>query len=355
MEWAELARRAPPWAESPAGPFRFVLLTRLFSYRNFSGEPFPVSASREALASVTAKALPELAAWGLTETFRLADLPVPVLRMLQERGLLADPSLPLRGRKEFKRLALPPDAAADCAWLHDVEHLTFAQTLPGLLSREFFPDAYRPPREDAAHHPWAWSPRYGYLSSDPARIGCGFAAEILAHLPALALSRRLGHVHNAMAALGLAFAPVTRVETGESDSALFRFRSGGTLGVTAGEAYGNFLRSVEPVFNLEAEAQRRLVEKHRKRLEDRVEGSLRVLSEARGLSYPSFLSASSFLRLGAYAGILKPQIPTLLEELRTTAQTGHLQVIARAFSTKEEEDIARANVVRLALERVLAR
>jgi protein arginine kinase len=361
MDWAELARRAPSWAAAPdsAGrAFPFVVHTRFFSYRNFAGEPFPVSASPRALASVAEKAGRPLLRWGTPETFRLAECPPPVLRMLRERGLLAEPSLPLGDRKEFKLLALPRDRAeptgdpaARWAWVDEVEHLTFAGVVPGMPDKEDFAAAFPLPQEDSDHQPWAWTARHGYLASDPARIGPGFAAEILAHLPALALSRRLGYARNAMAALGVAFAPVTRMETDKMESALFRFRSGGALGLSAPEAYGIFTDTVSAALRLEAEAQRRLLEKHRKRLEDRVEHSLRFLSEAAALGYPEFLAAASYVRLGAYTGVIKPQIPSLLEVLRITSQTGHLQVSANRIPTKEEEDIMRANVVRLTLER----
>jgi protein arginine kinase len=354
MDWAELARRAPPWIVPPASSgFPFAVRTSFFAYRSFAGEPFPISASAEALAAIAAKSAGPLSRWGAPETHRLSECPLPVLRMLRERGLIADPSLPLRARKRFKLLALPAaPAVARWAWVNEVEHLTFAQVFPGLLSEADFPSAFFPPPEDLSHLPWAWSPRHGYLASDPSRIGPGLAMELIAHLPALALTRRLGLARNAMIALGIAFLPVTRMERGEMESALFRFRCAGTLGLSPAEAYRTFSRSVQSVLRWEAETQKKLLAKHPKRLEEKVEESFHFLLSAKALPYADFLASSSWMRLGGYLGALDPQFLPLLEELCIAAQTGHLEVSGNGVSAKEEEDITRANVVRLTLERV---
>jgi protein arginine kinase len=350
MNWAELARRPVPWATTSEARFPFVIHTRLLSFRNFAGEPFPISASAQALGAVVARARPELAQWGCAEIHRLADCEVPLLRMLRERGLFADPSLPLRGRKAFKLLALASDARA-WGWVNEVEHLTFAQVHPGFLPHADFAAYFRPPSEKADHLPWAWTSRHGYLASDPARIGPGFSAEILAHLPGLALSRRLPQAHNAMTALNVGFLPVTRMETGERESALFRLRSTAGLGLSPGETYRRFLGSVELLLQWEAEAQSRCCETRREKLMDAVGNAMEKLVESGSLPYPEMLARASLVRLGSYVGMINPQIPTLLEELRIAAQTGHLQVSAGRILSQEEEDTARANVVRLTLER----
>lgn len=378
MDPAELAARPVPWARpplagsAPAGgvpdrPFPspsgtgpktpFVLLTRLLAFRNFAGEPFAISASPRDCGRLAEMA----AAWaerqGLQPAFRLADRPAPVLRLLRERHLLPEPAVPLAGKRGVKHLA-PGTREEVFAWINEVEHVTWVQGLAGWLPASDFAAAWNPPAEDPSR-PWARSPELGFLASDPSRVGPGISFRILLHLPALALARRLGQAQSAMAALGIQMLPVTRMGPGglpqDSEPALFWLVSRGGLGRTPEEVYREFAADVEYLLEWEEQTQRRYVEKHRKRLEDRVHGSLQRLAGAVSLGLPEMRHLSSWARLGAYVGILDAQIPNLLEELRVKSQSGHLEVICGRPLVKEEEDMARANVVRLAMERFRTR
>jgi protein arginine kinase len=238
-----------------------------------------------------------------------------------------------------------------------VEHVTLVRTWPGLLPAEGFAAAHRPPDEEA-HLPFARSPRFGLLASDPSRAGSGTSFRILAHLPALGLARKLAQAGAALSALGIGCLPVTR--RGESpfgprallsEGDLFWLLSRGSLGLGAEAAYRRFIADVQPLLRWESEMQRRCLEKHRKRLEERVQGFLQPLADGKPLDEPDWDKAASQARLGAYVGILDAQIPDLLEDLRAKTGPGHLEVSSCRTLSKEEADMARANIVRLSLER----
>jgi protein-arginine kinase len=356
-DWASLAACPVPWlptaeeaASTSARPF--VLATRLASYRNFAGTPFPISASSPDCEALARRASEYASRRGAVPSVRLADIGLPVLRMLRERHLLPEPPVPLAGKKGVKHLALGPGDRS-FAWINEVEQLTWLQFLPGLLPGRAFEAAYLPPPAEPGH-PWAESARYGFLASDPARAGSGASFHLLVHLPALALARRLGQVHGGLAALGLGFTPVTRMAIpGGADSARFWISGRGGMGRSAGEAYRRFLEDVEPLLGWEREAQRDCLERHRKRLEERVRNSLELLRQAPALGLRDFDLADSWIRLGAYLGLLDTGILAPLEGLRPRTHSGHLEVIAGATLSKVEEDMARANVVRLSLERMV--
>lgn len=356
MEWTELVGLPVPWVaagnprSADAEGFPFVVSTRFQAFRNFADAPFPISASPQALSALAEKALDRFAREGREGAWRLAACDPAALRIFRERHLLPEPPLPLPGKRGCKYLVLCAEPGT-WMWLNEGEHVTRLQVFPGRIAEKDFPDVYRPPGEDGeSHAPWAWSPRHGYLASDPSRIGPGFSVEMVAHLPALTLGRKLPQVHNAMAAQSVGFIPVTQVAAGETDSALFRLVSRGELGRNPREAYEDFLAVVQPLWKWEGETQRRYLEKQPKRLEDRVLQSWRQLSDSQALAYPEMLALGSFARWGAYLGLLGPRIPGILEDLRITTRSGHLQVSAARILSKEEEDIRRANVVRLSLE-----
>lgn len=376
VDWPALAAQPLPWTgrPSPAGSPPFVLLTRILDHRNFAGHPFPVSASPEACLRLAESAAEMLSRHGLPRSLRFSDLAPSAVRMLRERHLLPEPPVPLPGRKAAKRLVFGAtgevatrDGAvaavfgeAAFAWINEVEHVTWVRTVPGLLTPEEFSSAHRSPPEEA-DSPYARSPRFGLLSSDPSRAGNGTQYRMLVHLPALGLARKLPQAAMALNALGIGCLPVTRrrdIPFGPrllaSESHLFWLTSRGSLGVTREEAYRRFLGDVQPLLGWESEAQGRCLEKHRKRLEDRVQGCLQSWSEVKPLTVVDWEKAASVVRLGAYVGILAAQIPDFLEDLRVKAASGHLEVSSGRTLGKEEEDMSRSNVVRLSLERYRA-
>jgi protein arginine kinase len=369
LAWSDLASRPAPWAapalragEVPSAGNRdvssgpasdAVILTRILAFRNFAGLPFVVSAPPNACAAAADKALNLISKAGGRTVWRLADLPKRAIRLLREREILPLRAASFPGKKGFKYLAASSDGGS---WtlVNEVEHITMGRLFPGCPAPG---DIAAPaPEADPARNLWAWSAGFGYLSSDPSRIGPGMAIEAVIHLPGLALSRQLAHARNYLAACGVGFLPAASpsphsASPGAADAGLFRLISRARLGQDAREAYKAFLGALQPVLRREYEARGRCAEKHRKRLEVRVRESLQSLIGAATMTYADFLSQSSLARLGAGLGILNPQIPGILEELRLAAGSGHLSVTSGRELLKEEEDFQRANVVRLFLEK----
>lgn len=324
----------------------------MLTFRNFAGLPFVASAPPHACALIADKALDFVAKQGGLTVWRLADCPPRVIRLLREREILPQRALSFPGKKGFKYLAASPGGES---WtlVNEVEHVTCGRIFPG-CAPEASEACFAPPAESADRSPWAWSRRFGYLASDPARIGPGFAVEAVAHLPGLALSRRLLQARNYLTAAGVGFLAATvpsphAVSPGAADAGLFRLASRGGLGRAPREVYQAFLNAIGPVLRREREARERCLENHRKRLEERTHHSLQRLIGADSLTYAELLAAGSLVRLGAALGLANVQIPGILEELRVTAASGHLAVTSGRDLSKEEEDFARANVVRLSL------
>lgn len=353
LDWRELAGLPVAWTgrrEALASPYPFVILTRVHTYRNFAGFPFTVSATPSICAAIADKALNLLIKQGGYDVFRLSDCAPQVIRMLRERLLLPERSVPFPGKKEFKYLNV--DVSAN-RWVHvnEVEHMVFGRMYPGCLMEKDFIEEYAStnlaPEEN--QQLWAWSERLGYLTSAPDQLGPGLEIEILVHLPGHALARQLPQARNAMVALGLGFAPVSFLE-GSVEAGLFLLKSRGNAGESVSGIYTRFMRSVEYLLIQEKKLQDRCMEKHHKTLEDRVQESLQGLSQTEVLSYPSLLKMGSYLRLGTYLGILNPKLAEIAEELRVTTGSGHLGVSSNRLLPKEDEDRYRAKVVRLALE-----
>jgi protein-arginine kinase len=113
--------------------------------------------------------------------------------------------------------------------------------------------------------------------------------------------------------------------------------------------YAGYLEAVAPVLRRETEMRKACLARHPDRLAARVRGALDRLGQAQSLSFPELLATSSFARLGTAMGLARPEIGKILESLRVMAASGHLGVSSERELTQEEEDFARAKVVRLTL------
>lgn len=353
MEWRNLASCPLPWGNvevTQGDPASAVVLTRLLAFRNFAGFPFPASATPNQCAAAADLALAWAARAGYPAAVPLAACPPRAVRLLREREILPWRAVAFPGKKGFKHLAAAPDGSA-WALVNEVEHVTLGRVHAGspAPAEAAFPAAGLDP-EGAG---WARSPRFGYLASDPGRIGPGIAIEQVIHLPGLAMARELPAARNYCLAAGLAFAPAQPLAgsfPGPADAGLFRIASRGRLGRSPAEAYAAHLDAVRPVLLREAEMRRECLARHPERLAARVRGALERLSGAPSLSYPELLAAGSFARLGAALGLARPEIGRILESLRVTAASGHLAVSSDKDLPQEEEDFSRAKVVRLSLE-----
>jgi protein-arginine kinase len=289
---------------------------------------------------------------GFPASVPLSSCPPRVVRLLREREILPWRFVPSPGKQGFKHLAAAPDGSA-WALINEVEHLTLGRLHAGCPAPAdaAFPDPEAQPGGSSSDG-WARSPRYGFLASDPGRIGPGVAIEQLVHLPGLSLARELPAARNYCAAAGLAFAPAMPwpgSAASPADSGIFRISSHGRLGMSPVTAYAGYLEAVAPVLRREAEMRKACLARHPERLAARVREALERLSGAPSLSFPELSAASSFARLGAALGLARPEIGKILESLRVTAASGHLGVSSERELTQEEEDFARANVVRLSL------
>lgn len=354
LDAGSLAVSALPWGNwnvTPGSPRSPVILTRLLAYRNFAGLPFFASAPPNLAEAAAARALDHIARAGAPAPLRLAECPSRIIRLLREREILPWRALALPGKKASKRLSVAPDGSS---WIlvNEGEHLTFGRVLPGSPEPSAVAAAFPYPQESPSA-PWARSTAYGFLASDPGRLGPGVAVEQIVHLPGLALARLLPSARNLLAVSGLSFVPAMPAQVsfpGPADAGLFRVGSKGRLGRTPEQAYADHMEALTPVLEREIQSRNECLARHPKKLGDRVANALERLSTAKSIPHPDFLSATSLVRLGAALSMLPPEFEGTAEYLRVTVASGHLAVSSGGDLSQEDEDFKRANVVRSSLE-----
>lgn len=320
--------------------------------RNLTGLPFPTRLGGEELERLVAmveEALPAVQrAFADLELHRLESLNALQRQALQERHLVS-PAFAEAGRGA---LLLRQDESL-CAMVPEEDHLRLQGMAPGLRLDEAWQAVSTLDGLLGEHLDYAFSPRWGFLTTCPTNTGTGLRASVMLHLPGLVMTRQAGPLFEALAKVGVAVRGLYGEGT-EAQGNLFQISNQVTLGV-AEEGILQSLRGIcQQVVDSERSARERLRRELGARLEDRVWRAYGVLTTARVMTSREALALVSDLRLGIDLGIVTNMEARTCNELWLAVTPALLQVAEGRLLGPEERDVARANMIRRRLAEAAA-
>ena len=190
-------------------------------------------------------------------------------------------------------------------YINDEEHLTFVCYRPGLDSVE----AVRVQLSNMLKQcrkklKLAYDKANGYLFSDPVKCGEPTYFSMYLHLPALRMAQRMGFAQDSMDELGAFFMPFFET-SGDQDPGDIYLLSSPSI---QPEDMDEVLVSIEDVANNICDEE--LIERERlckkKVVRERIAAACETLTSGEGIKYKDMLGAISMVRMGIYAGVLKP-------------------------------------------------
>ena len=202
--------------------------------------------------------------------------------------------------------------------------------------------------------PWAFHPRYGYLTACHTNTGTGMRASVMLHLPALHETGELKAVLRALAKLNL----TVRGAHGEGSEARghrYQVSNLRALGVDEQTIAATVAEAAQQVVAAERLARQALAEKQRTLLEDKVWRAWGLLTHARTLTSEEFDEHLSWVRLGSALRVLNPDhVPSwrALDRIALHAQPAHIQLRFPDAADSAVRDRRRAELVRHALQQV---
>ncbi len=334
----------PRWAseEGPASPV--VLSSRVRFARNLSSMPFPARTGGEQQALVVGRVR---RAVGELEPFRDApylacdQLDGGGCRVLVERRL-ASRDLAAGSRQ---RGVIVGEGEELSVMVNEEDHLRLQSVVSGLrlgeaLDRLNAVDDALDPSLD-----YAFDEKHGFLTACPTNVGTGMRASVLAHLPALVLTRRAKKVIQGVTAMGLA----VRGFYGEGTEVMgnfFQISNQTTLGKNENEIVSRLDEVVRRILGYENEAREVMLETARLPLEDKVYRAFGTLCHARMLAADEVVSLASAVRFGIALEL--PELCSLaaLNEILIFSQPGHVTRRAGRELDQEERRRLRAEYIR---------
>lgn len=191
---------------------------------------------------------------------------------------------------------------------------------------------------------YAYSEKYGYLTSCLTNIGTGMRASVMVHLPALTITGNIGKVLQAANNFGMNIRGIYG-EGSQSQGNVYQIFNNQSLGITEQEIIKNVKAITEKIIEQERLARKYLGKKTLD-LENRVYRSYGILAYSSKLSSEECRKLLSDVKLGTDLGIIKELDDLKVNKLQLYTKPGNLQkYFGKQLNTKER-DIKRAEIVK---------
>jgi protein arginine kinase len=311
--------------------------------RNLERYPFreTISGSQQELVMEEIVEAFESTTNDMRQFVRLADLPETDLTVLLERHLVSREMVKFREASGL----LVGDGGRLALLINEEDHVRIQALTPGLQIETSWQIASRTDETLRGRLRFAYHHRFGFLTSCPTNTGTGLRASVLAHLPALVLTREIAKVLQGLAQIGLTF----RGLYGEGSDVIgnyFQISNQTTLGKSEDELVDHLGQITRQVIEYEENARQVLVRDALDEIEDKVWRAYGLMTCARSLSFDEMMNLLSAVRLGVSMKLLPRIGVSTLNQLLLWTQIAHLEKRAGRKLDKREREIERASLVR---------
>ncbi|MFM8579730.1 MAG: protein arginine kinase [Planctomycetaceae bacterium] len=193
--------------------------------------------------------------------------------------------------------------------------------------------------------PYAYHPRYGFLTACPTNVGTGIRVSVMLHLPALVITRQIDKVFRSLHKITLA----VRGLYGEGSQAMgdfYQVSNQTTLGRSE-EALVEQVGDVVPVLiEYERRAREFLVRESQLNVHDQVSRAIGILRTAQTISAEETLQYLSRVRMGVLLGLIGDVKLSDVNALLVRTQPAHLQKLRGMELDATDRNMERARYLR---------
>ena len=327
-----------------------VISTRVRLARNLKDYPFPCRLSEQGRKKVIEKVTSAIrdSNSSIASDFnliKLDDLTEAQGVSLVERHLVSPEFI---SETEGRALLLSKDESMSIM-INEEDHIRLQVITDGLSLEQAYDTADKLDTLLDENLEFAFDDKLGYLTQCPTNLGTGMRASVMLHLPALEKSRTIGRIAGNLSKLGLTIRG-THGEGTEPKGSLYQLSNQVTLGISEKAAIENLKNITSQLISQEELARERICSNID--IQDSISRSLGILKYARTIAHDEALQLLSNVRLGIVSGQLK-DVPLLtIDKLMTDVEPATLMVNSGKNLSAAQRDVARADLLRKALEEV---
>ncbi len=314
----------PSWISDGGENFEVVISTEALYVRNLADRPFPNTLDREEreisrrqMTEILGRILPD---YRFLETDRMEEQD---RKYLAERGSLPEELLP---RPQGTGLFL---TEIENSWvaLNTSDHLRFRFVMPGTDVETVYRKARDLEEKMEQSLPFAYSERFGFLTSRPTECGTGLMIGFIVHIPGIVYSNNFSKLRDSLLKAGLTLKPFADPSI-SSEGHLFWIRSAHTLGLDEEEILETSRDMIYELVEMEFKARDAIMSKARYQVEDKILRGIGILTHARMIARQEGYALANALRLDAAEGITLDAIDLIsATELFLVGKPAHLTAI----------------------------
>lgn len=344
MDLESLTRTSGEWMRGTGPESDIVMSSRIRLARNLAQFPFPSRCSDSARAEIEAllrQIITRLPLEKPLHYFRVDHLEALDRQFLVERQLISRELAESHGQRgvgisEQETISL---------MVNEEDHLRMQVLRSGFALEDCWREIDAIDDAIEAEVNYAFSERWGYLTSCPTNVGTGIRVSVLLHLPALVMTKELQKVFQALQKIGLA----VRGLYGEGSQAMgdfYQISNQATLGLSEEDLIKKVKDVVPSILAYERRARASLVKENRQNLHDQVSRAYGNLRHAQTISSEETMHLLSSVRMGVNLGLIDDlEIPTI-NELFILTQPAHLQKLRHERLESAERNVVRASFIR---------
>ena len=193
--------------------------------------------------------------------------------------------------------------------------------------------------------PYAFHPRWGYLTACPTNVGTGIRVSVMLHLPALVMTRQIEKVFRSLHKIQLA----VRGLYGEGSQAMgdfYQISNQTTLGKNEEELIEQVGDVVPVLIDYERRAREFLIRESQQNVHDQVSRAFGILRTAQTISAEETMQLLSRVRMGVLLGLIGDVKISDINVLLVRTQPAHLQKLRGEELDTADRNIERARYLR---------
>ncbi len=182
------------------------------------------------------------------------------------------------------------------------EHICIQVSCPGMDIQSAVETAERVDDLLNQHLVYAFSSKYGYLTSDPTLTGTGMSVSYLMHLPFMELQNKIGRYQKELGQYGFTLRGHFEGQE-EAPGCIYRVKNRKTLGVSESEVLSSLASISIQLAIQEENISDQYMYEHKTEIEDQIYRAYGILKYARLLEYEETLGCLSALIIGKKKGL----------------------------------------------------
>lgn len=319
-----------------------VVSSRIRLARNINDIPFTKKYKNKDALKVINKLeeiLPNVG-YGL-KLLKMKDIDNITIMSLIEKHIIS-PDFAIN-KNEVKAIAINEDENI-CIMINEEDHLRIQVFSAGLELEALLNLITEIDKKLENELNYAYSEKYGFLSSCPTNVGTGLRVSVMVHLPALTLTGNINKVLEVVSDFGMNIRGIYGEGT-KTKGNMYQVSNKQTLGISETEIIKNLKLITEKIIEQERLARNYLT-KNSIDLEDKVYRSFGILSNAKKISSDECNKLLSDVKLGTDLGIIKELTDLKVNELEIYTKPANLQKHIGEVCDECTRDIKRAEIIK---------